>query len=89
MVTARKMSSAATNAWSGVQSQTSKIFGSGFSFRKNHIYGNHGHPEVNLRTVWKDVTEEDVVERPRVHRTWQKALLNKRRRRRALTFLVL
>ena len=40
MSTASNMRSAAGNAWSAAESQSSRVFGAGFSFRQNHVYGN-------------------------------------------------
>jgi hypothetical protein len=92
MSTANNVRSAAGNVLSAAESQSSRVFGSGFSFRQNHVYGNHsaGKPDVNLRTVWKDVSEDDTIHGPpRVHKTWQEALLNKRKRRNIIAFTAL
>jgi hypothetical protein len=92
MSTASNMRSAAGNVLSAAESQSSRVFGSGFSFRQNHVYGNHSadKSDVNLRTVWKDVSEDVIMHGPpRVHKTWQEALLNKRKRHRIIAFAVL
>jgi hypothetical protein len=78
--------------WSEAQTQSEKVFGPGFSFRKNHVFGNQESDkiQVNLRTVWKEIEEDDTVHGPgRVHQTWQKVLLNKRKRRRIIGIAVL
>jgi hypothetical protein len=84
--TASNMKSAASNAWSAAEIQKAKVFGSGFSFRSNHVFGHHNSgvekPEVNLRTVWKEVDGENDIEGIGAHKTWQEVMLNKRKRRR-------
>jgi hypothetical protein len=80
----KTMKSAATKMCSEAQTQGEKVFGRGYSFRKNHVFGNQEHdtPQVNLCTVWKDTKEDDIVHGPgRVHKTWQEVMLNKRKRR--------
>jgi hypothetical protein len=75
-----------------VDNTTGRVFGSGFSFRQSHVFGSgsttndNAKPQVNLRTVWKDVDEDPThptTPKP-VHKTWQTAMLNKRKRRRIL-----
>lgn len=92
MSTASNMKSAANNMWTEAQSQSEKVFGPGFSFRKNHIFGQQSgddKPEVNLRTVWKD-DEDDTAHGPkRVHRSWQEVMLSKRKRRKICCLILL
>ena len=92
MASASNIRDAANNALAAASQQSSRVFGAGFSFRQNHVYGNHADSkaDVNLRTVWKDVSEDDALYGTgRVHKTWQEVLLNKRKRRRLLALGVL
>lgn len=88
MSTASDIRSSATNVWKGASDQKQKIFGTGaFTFRSNHVFGNHRgaaseRDEVHLRAAWRDV--DDVVNVPSAHKTWQEVMLNKKRRRRVL-----
>jgi hypothetical protein len=82
---ARNMFASSAHQVKQVVSDTSgKVFGSGFSFRQQ----NSGKSNVNLRTVWKDV-DDQVYSPPPVHKTWQEAMLNKRKRRRICFALLL
>ena len=82
---ARNMFASSAHQVKQVVSDTSgKVFGSGFSFRQNTSASSN----VNLRTVWKDV-DDQVHSPPPVHKTWQEAMLNKRKRRRICVALVL
>lgn len=94
MSTASNIRSSASNAFSSAAGQKQKVFGSGgFSFRANHVFGHHKaaseQPEVNLRSVWREVDEDAPVGPPPVHKTWQEVMLNKRKRRRILGILVI
>jgi hypothetical protein len=94
MSTASNIRSSASNVLSSAGSQKQKIFGSGgFSFRANHVFGHHKsaseRPEINLRTVWREVDEDSPTSVPPVHKTWQEVMLNKRKRRRILGILFL
>ena len=78
-----------------VSSQKGGVFGSGFSFRQNHVFGRKqdnliGKPEVNLRTAWADTGEDEgLVASTSGRKTWQEAMLNKHRRRRYMAFLLI
>ncbi len=94
MSTANDIRSTATNAWSAVGGQKQQIFGSGgFSFRTNHVFGNHmpasERDETSLRAAWKEVEDAPSLGPPPVHKTWQEVMLNKRKRRRIVAILVL
>jgi hypothetical protein len=92
MSTASDIRSSASNVLKGASNQKQKIFGSGgFSFRANHVFGNHRaaaseRDEVSLRAAWREV--DDVINVPPVHKTWQEVMLNKQKRRRIL-FIIL
>lgn len=92
MSTASEIRSSASNVFKGATGQKENIFGSGgFSFRANHVFGNHRaaseRDEVNLRTAWREV--DDPINTPPVHKTWQEVMLNKRKRRRILCVILL
>mmetsp|Transcript_53576 Transcript_53576/g.81300 ORF Transcript_53576/g.81300 Transcript_53576/m.81300 type:complete len:764 (-) Transcript_53576:103-2394(-) len=92
MSTASSVRSAAGSAWSEAQSQGEKVFGPGFSFRKNHVFGSQRgveKPEPNLQTVWKDIDGESGIRGTRVHKSWQEVMLNKKKRRRVLVLIAL
>ena len=101
-MSARNMiADSAASLTSKISEGKSKVFGSGFSFRQNHVFGRQ-HPqgdallgETNLRTAWQDhdISDGNVLPPPPpVHKTWQQSLLNKQRRRRicllALGFII-
>jgi hypothetical protein len=57
-------------------------FGPGFSFRENHVFGRQQKKqEVDLRSAWKEPTDEDVYGGTRRHKTWEEVILNRRKRR--------
>jgi hypothetical protein len=60
------------------------VFGSGFSFRKNQVFGKQDVtiPTENLRTVWMDVEGSDLPPANNRSKTWQEQLAQKRRQRR-------
>lgn len=94
MSTASDIQSTASNAWSAVGSRNPQIFGSGgFSFRANHVFGNHRsaseRDEINLRAAWKEIDDAPTFGPPPVHKTWQEVMLNKRKRRRILGILAI
>eukprot|EP00538_Stauroneis_constricta_P004517 CAMPEP_0119554642 /NCGR_PEP_ID=MMETSP1352-20130426/7063_1 /TAXON_ID=265584 /ORGANISM="Stauroneis constricta, Strain CCMP1120" /LENGTH=831 /DNA_ID=CAMNT_0007601257 /DNA_START=287 /DNA_END=2782 /DNA_ORIENTATION=- len=64
-----------------------QVFGAGgFNFRQSLGLNQTPDNNTNLRTVWKDTSDDDtssvLPQKPPVHKTWQEAMLNKRRRRR-------
>jgi hypothetical protein len=91
---ARNMFAASAHQVKNAMDNTSgRVFGSGFSFRQNQVFGSESpeKPQINLRTVWKDVDEDPThptTPRP-VHKTWQTAMLNKRKRRRIIAIVLL
>lgn len=94
MSTASDIRDTASNAWSSVGSRNPQVFGSGgFSFRANHVFGNHRsaaeRDEVNLRAAWKEIDEAPTYGPPPVHKTWQEVMLNKRKRRRILAIFAI
>jgi Calcineurin-like phosphoesterase len=93
MSSAHNMAAAASSMGEAMASGSARVFGAGFSFRQKHTFGQQqsagakatGGP--NLRTVWKDIEDDNddmLPPGPRVHKTWQEVMLNKRRRRRIL-----
>ena len=89
---ARNMfASSADSLRNAVSVQKGKVFGSGFSFRQNHVFGQKKHMEneVNLRTVWKDVGEDECLVPSTQRKTWQEAMLNKHRRRRYMAICLI
>ena len=91
-MSARNMiASNAHNLTSWLPEGKSNVFGSGFSFRQNHVFGKNQADrlldETNLRTAWQDHDMDGgnvLPPPPPVHKTWQQSLLNKQRRRRLL-----
>jgi hypothetical protein len=89
--TASSVRSAAGSAWTEAQSHGEKVFGPGFSFRKNFVFGSQkaaDKPSVNLQTVWKEMGGDDAIQGTRNHKSWQEVMLNKTKRRRVLFLLL-
>jgi len=87
MSTASDIRTSAGNVLKEANNQKEKIFGAGgFSFRANHVFGNHRSAsernEASLRAAWREV--DDTVTSSPTHRTWQEVMLSKKRRRRIL-----
>lgn len=65
------------------------VFGPGFSFRKNHVYGRQHHDyEEDLRNAWKEPTDDNVYGPFNGgFQTW-KEIKEDRRKRRCCAFLL-
>jgi hypothetical protein len=73
--------STAYNMKSTMAEGKARVFGDGFTFRQNHVYGSQ---EDNLRTTWKDIDGgSSLPPAPPIHKTWQE-VMKKTKRRRAL-----
>ncbi|KAL7570230.1 hypothetical protein ACA910_020655 [Epithemia clementina (nom. ined.)] len=76
--TARNMFSA-----SPLETRSPQVFGSGFSFRQKHVFGQQNvtaqKPEPNLNTAFADATEEEAISPAR---SWQEQFQQQRRNRR-------
>lgn len=63
-----------------------KVFGSGFSFRKNNVFGKQNvtmkTPDANLQTVWMDMDGSSLPAPNTRNKSWQEQLDQKRRQRR-------
>ncbi len=63
-----------------------KVFGSGFSFRKNNVFGKQNvtmkPPDANLQTVWMDMDGSSLPAPNTRNKSWQEQLDQKRRQRR-------
>lgn len=60
-----------------------KVFGSGFSFRSNKVFGKQGVTTSNLKTDWMNNDERESTLGPAPPaKTWQEQLERKRRQRR-------
>lgn len=63
-----------------------KVFGSGFSFRKNNVFGKQNvtmkPPDANLQTVWMDMDGSSLPAANTRNKSWQEQLDQKRRQRR-------
>lgn len=59
-----------------------KVFGPGFSFRDKQLGRNEGNTqEIDLRSAWKEPTDEGVYGGSRKHKTWKEVVLSRRKRR--------
>lgn len=67
------------------ETQSPKVFGSGFSFRQKHVFGKQkatvAAPQPNLRTVWMDADGSMPLPSNRT-KTWQEQLQQKHKQRR-------
>mmetsp|Transcript_8629 Transcript_8629/g.21617 ORF Transcript_8629/g.21617 Transcript_8629/m.21617 type:complete len:808 (-) Transcript_8629:165-2588(-) len=95
MSSAHNMLGAASSMGEKMATGSARVFGSGFSFRQNNTFGQQQEERsglraddgTNLRTVWKDIADDhDDMHSPgpRVNKTWQEVMQNKRKRRRIL-----
>jgi hypothetical protein len=68
------------------ETKSPQIFGSGFSFRQQHVFGRQkvtvAAPQTNLRTVWMDTDTGSLPPASSRNKTWQEQLWQKRRQRR-------
>lgn len=77
---------AARNLFGSSPTKAPKVFGSGFSFRQNHVFGRQkatvAAPQTNLRTVWMDTDTGSMPPASPRSKTWQEQLTQKRQQRR-------
>ncbi|KAL3942328.1 MAG: hypothetical protein SGBAC_003462 [Bacillariaceae sp.] len=80
----------------GKKSNKTHVFGPGFVFRKNHVYGNQQHDYANqakkqreqLRIAWQDPTDTNVYESSnRGTRSWREVTQDRKKRRYCALFL--
>lgn len=85
MSTASSMRDTANHVGGAMATKSANVFGSGFSFRQSHTFGNQ-KDSFNLRSMWKngedDQFDDESVQGNQTHKTWQQVMLNKKRRRR-------
>lgn len=70
----------ASNLFRNSPAKSPQIFGSGFSFRQDHVFGKQKvtMPTDNIQPVWNDTTEGS----PQRAKTWQEQILQKKQQQR-------
>lgn len=79
---------------SKTEKKKNQVFGPGFSFRKNHVYGRQHHDYAaaarqqreQLRIAWQDPTDTNVYE-PSDNRTWKDVVQDRQKRRYCAFFM--
>jgi len=79
----------ARNLFGSSPTKSPQIFGSGFSFRQEHVFGKQG-ATANLQQSWTDAAALDGTLSSNGNRlkTWQEQLLHKKKQQRRLLFCI-